>query len=60
MGLIAFKRKMKYLTPEQVYKQFSYHSKTIAEWADKEKIAKEQNIYEPNSSQCDLIEGSAV
>jgi hypothetical protein len=28
--------------------------------ADKEKIAEKQNIYEPNSSQCDLIEGTAV
>jgi predicted site-specific integrase-resolvase len=29
---------MKYLTPEQVYKQFGYHPKTTAEWADLGKI----------------------
>ena len=60
MGLIVFKPKMKYLTPEQVYKQFGYHPKTTAEWSDlgKKKIAEEQNIYEPNISQCDSIEDS--
>ncbi|MDM3850396.1 MAG: hypothetical protein PT120_07085 [Aphanizomenon gracile PMC649.10] len=29
---------MKYLTPEQVDKQFGYHPKTTAEWADLGKI----------------------
>jgi putative resolvase len=29
---------MKYLTPQQVYKQFGYHPKTTAEWADLGKI----------------------
>lgn len=29
---------MKYLTPEQVCKQFGYHPKTISEWADSGKI----------------------
>jgi|LakMenE01Jun11ns_1017448.scaffolds.fasta_scaffold9931911_3 hypothetical protein len=33
MGLIVFNPKMKYLTPEQVYKQFGDHPKTTAEWA---------------------------
>jgi len=29
---------MEYLTPQQVYKQFGYHPKTTAEWADEGKI----------------------
>lgn len=29
---------MKYLSPEQVYKQFGYHPKTTADWADAGKI----------------------
>lgn len=29
---------MKYLTPQQVYEQFGYHPKTLAEWADEGKI----------------------
>ncbi len=36
--LIVFKRNMKYLTPEQVYKKFDYHPKTTAERADLGKI----------------------
>jgi hypothetical protein len=31
LGLIVFNPKMKYLTPEQVYKQFGDHPKTTAE-----------------------------
>jgi predicted site-specific integrase-resolvase len=29
---------MRYLTPDQVYKQFGYHPKTTADWADSGKI----------------------
>lgn len=29
---------MQYLTPQQVYKQFGYHPKSLAEWADEGKI----------------------
>lgn len=29
---------MQYLTPQQVYKQFGYHPKSLAEWADQGKI----------------------
>ena len=29
---------MKYLSPEQVYKQFGYHPKTTVDWADAGKI----------------------
>ncbi|EFA71692.1 Putative resolvase [Raphidiopsis brookii D9] len=35
---------MKYLTPEQVYKQFGYHPKTTVEWADLGKIECIQNV----------------
>jgi len=27
-----------YLTPRQVYKQYGYHPKTLADWADEGKI----------------------
>lgn len=29
---------MQYLTPQQVYKQFGYHPKSLADWADQGKI----------------------
>lgn len=29
---------MQYLTPQQVYKQFGYHPRSLAEWADQGKI----------------------
>lgn len=28
-----------YLTPQQVYKQYGYHPKSLAEWADESKIS---------------------
>ncbi|MCX5980542.1 MAG: hypothetical protein NTY89_01800 [Nostocales cyanobacterium LacPavin_0920_SED1_MAG_38_18] len=40
---------MKYLTPEQVYKQFGYHPKTTAEWADLERI--KSGFFTPVSAQ---------
>ncbi|WP_279239799.1 helix-turn-helix domain-containing protein [Scytonema sp. UIC 10036] len=29
---------MQYLSPQQVYKQYGYHPKTLADWADDGKI----------------------
>ncbi|MDF5716821.1 MAG: hypothetical protein PUP93_23875 [Rhizonema sp. NSF051] len=29
---------MQYISPQQVYKQYGFHPKTLADWADAEKI----------------------